>query len=983
MGILLDAAFLLAALYFIYAYPPTAANTGFVAPPAIAVVDASVEQRVSEATGPVRSARQSRSVSPVFQAQRATIFRASTPPGQPRGSPLEYRVAVKADRQANTLPTVHRVFNDSSPVARDTSTSSVASTSLVAAPKYPTGHSSPPPDLKPTNSTPRPTVPRSLGLVTPPTSSKGTSPVARAVKVEHTPPLAPTLYPRQVLFAAGEKSVAGSPMSTSGTLTPKSSGSVSSKGHIGSLSSASTTAVPQKTGAIKHRFRGFRNMAGVRGADGKLMGTYWFKTTSDSEIIAPPDLPDVRVGDVFCHASPASFQLWIWTADVATAIPYWHPVSTGHRREDGRKLALTKDLKDPTWLNGCIDVEFMSDPIARCHRSRNPISTQIGSGVRSVRYAGPGTCGVAQSAELSEASPLPADPYCLHSSSPLPLHTTMAHLDTFSSYVCARNLQGHKDSVNTVAFSRDGRFLASGGDDCTLLIFDLSTSEIVHKLGCGSPVTSLYWGGHPKDELFVGLGDGRVCVYDLALPNALMREIQQDEIEGYYIPRNQIGPVEALSGGMDAQKELLAVCAGPAVEIWTRRSSKDSASQRRDLSPRSTHFFQDNRQVAVSYLDHGVFCWELRSRTLQWRIDPRTARIGRSAMSGVKLLAVSNLYDGFDVYDVTADFQKHLRTFAVPLSINLPLPVLLTSDESEMVVGSSSGKVHVFDPTTGRELQLLDHAGDIIQALAYCDLHAGVRLLATGSSEKGGATLVRVWQRNLTSLQANGISSLEPGGAAVRRMTRESTLHLSVPRGSVISSIGPLDALPGESPTSVQDTVEETQGSSVLEKASSTGGRLQVGAIMALAVIGLAILVRSVSLANMMVPISQRFLFLVPRGFAPIPSRAEIGSKAWLNVESRVLMHLIWSWEVSRRLVLDITIIIAAFLIDTLSDYRDYAACQNYKQHLHLNLWALVAALMGIMAGCNYLYGVEMLTRVRRTGSEGAKDDSEQGGRRG
>ncbi|KAI9063129.1 hypothetical protein FKP32DRAFT_1572484, partial [Trametes sanguinea] len=83
---------------------------------------------------------------------------------------------------------------------------------------------------------------------------------------------------------------------------------------------------------------------------------------------------------------------------------------------------------------------------------------------------------------------------------------------------------------------------------------------------------------------------------------------------------------------------------------------------------------------------------------------------GRSAASGSKLLAVSNLYDGFDIYDVTT--QLHVRTCSIPLTVNLPLPVLISSDESELITGSASGEVRTHDPVTGSVLQLLDHRGE-------------------------------------------------------------------------------------------------------------------------------------------------------------------------------------------------------------------------------------------------------------------------------
>ncbi|KAJ8463410.1 hypothetical protein ONZ51_g10283 [Trametes cubensis] len=102
-----------------------------------------------------------------------------------------------------------------------------------------------------------------------------------------------------------------------------------------------------------HRhFRTFRNYAGVTDMNGEPVGTGWFQSQSDSPITAPPDFstsPDVRVGDIFCHKTPTSCQMWLWVAGTGTP-SYWGPIPLGHRRGDGRRLTLTKSMREPSWV---------------------------------------------------------------------------------------------------------------------------------------------------------------------------------------------------------------------------------------------------------------------------------------------------------------------------------------------------------------------------------------------------------------------------------------------------------------------------------------------------------------------------------------------------------------------------------------------------------------------------------------------------------
>lgn len=99
-------------------------------------------------------------------------------------------------------------------------------------------------------------------------------------------------------------------------------------------------------------FHAFRNFAGVLSPDGQPMGTAYFKTETDSQIIAPPDfstVPDVRLGDIYCHCTPTSCQLWIWSV-CAGNVRGWEVIPLGKERGDGRKLSVTTKYHNPSWI---------------------------------------------------------------------------------------------------------------------------------------------------------------------------------------------------------------------------------------------------------------------------------------------------------------------------------------------------------------------------------------------------------------------------------------------------------------------------------------------------------------------------------------------------------------------------------------------------------------------------------------------------------
>lgn len=68
-------------------------------------------------------------------------------------------------------------------------------------------------------------------------------------------------------------------------------------------------------------------------------------------------------------------------------------------------------------------------------------------------------------------------------------------------------MTGHVASINALAFSVDGKYLASGADDGWMFIYEVDGGREAHKLDGKSPVTALCW----TSELYVGFSDGRVA----------------------------------------------------------------------------------------------------------------------------------------------------------------------------------------------------------------------------------------------------------------------------------------------------------------------------------------------------------------------------------------------------------------------------------------------------------------------------------------
>ncbi|KAI6002370.1 WD40-repeat-containing domain protein, partial [Pisolithus orientalis] len=170
-------------------------------------------------------------------------------------------------------------------------------------------------------------------------------------------------------------------------------------------------------------------------------------------------------------------------------------------------------------------------------------------------------------------------------------------------------LNSHSDTINVLAFSSCGSYLASGREDKLLIIWRVSDSMLLYALAFESPVTALVWHPNAPAILFCGCENGAV----LQLKNFSATALSQRSI--LFGVRGQVHCID-----YDSHLRHLAVGMGKLILVSAETPTGNLMGSIR-LSPsedvlcaedddrlwlQSLHFYDNGNKIIAAYLNHGV-----------------------------------------------------------------------------------------------------------------------------------------------------------------------------------------------------------------------------------------------------------------------------------------------------------------------------------------------------------------------------------------
>ncbi|MBV9415575.1 MAG: PD40 domain-containing protein, partial [Solirubrobacterales bacterium] len=274
-------------------------------------------------------------------------------------------------------------------------------------------------------------------------------------------------------------------------------------------------------------------------------------------------------------------------------------------------------------------------------------------------------------------------------------------LDT--TYGMTEYLAGHTSNVAGVAFRPQANQLASGGDDGTVILWNLATGRPLKTLrGNGAQVSSVAFS--PNGKLLASAANGAVTLWNPTTG------IRQRTIAG------GVGNIETVAFSPDG-RTLAFGGDDDTIELWDLGAAKPVGMLRGHSGVvYDVAFSPSGTTLASASADQTVILWNLGTRRAARVLGGRDGSVFAVAFSPDGRTLASGNGDG-SVFLWSASTGKRLR--ALHGHSAAVESVAFTPDGSEIASGGEDRQVNLWNATTGAELGTFRAQSDFVSSVAF------------------------------------------------------------------------------------------------------------------------------------------------------------------------------------------------------------------------------------------------------------------------